>query len=90
MAGRILEDSEFDKCIEGCAIGAKGRLIAHNAVLKVAARDGNGSNNAVAGDLVRDSIVTFLLAECGDQQTVRAIHTRKLAQRIKDKDDVKK
>lgn len=86
MAGKILTDSEFDKCIEGCAVGARGRLIAHNAVLKLAARDGNGSS----GDLVRDSIVAWLLKECGDQQTVRAIHTRKLAQRIQDKEDVKK
>jgi len=83
MAGKVLTDQEFDKCIEGCAIGAKGRLIAHNAVLTVTAREGKGA------DIARDSIVAWLFKECGDQTTVRANHTRKLANLIQNKEDLK-
>lgn len=74
---RILEDNEFDRVISLIPSGSeRGKLIAHNALLKKAVQEGPGSVETLR------KIVAWIRKECGDADTVRANHARKLAERI--------
>ena len=74
---RILTDAEFDRCIQDLPLLQRGRLLAHNAVLQYSLRTKSGAEEE------RERIVQIILAECGDADTVRANHARKLALRIR-------
>jgi hypothetical protein len=78
---RILTDADFDKLVLPLPLHQRVKLTVHNVVLQASLRDAEVKEPG--GDAAtRDRIVAWLLAQCGDADTVRANHARKLAMRI--------
>ena len=83
---KILTDAEFDKIALEMPLHHRIKLTVHNVLLQAAlqAATQEAAAATVAGDdaATRDHIVAWLLEQCGDADTVRANHARKLALRI--------
>lgn len=81
-APKILDDREFEAILKTVpASHHRLALMVHDALLRQAAAEVPTEVAPPAEDAVRQ-VAEWLLAEAGDADTVRANHTRKLAQRL--------
>lgn len=71
MKSHVLSDVDFEKMIQSVPVHHRAALMSHNAVLKHKLQDDSTAQ-----------IVRWLREISGDAQTVRALHAKKLADRI--------
>lgn len=79
---RILADADFDKLVLPLPLHQRVKLTVHNVVIQASLREAVAAKESPGDVATRDRIVAWLLAQCGDADTVRANHARKLALRI--------